>query len=60
MQMPIARTLCAAGENPSRNAELAPSENGPAGTSSKVVMRKLYQPASTIAESVHSLWRSAT
>ena len=32
---------CAAGENPSRNAALAASENGPRGTSSKVVMANL-------------------
>jgi hypothetical protein len=39
----------AAGENPSRNAAPASSENGPAGTSSKVVMPKLYQTRPTTA-----------
>jgi hypothetical protein len=54
--LPITKARCrcpastpryAAGENPSRNAALAASENGPAGTSSKVVMVQVYQTAAT-------------
>jgi hypothetical protein len=41
---------------PSRNAALAASENGPLGTSSKVAMPKLHQTTPTANESVHSLW----
>src|SRR4030095_23829 len=46
---PSAAPRWAAGENPSRNRALASSENGPAGTSSKVVMGKLYQGRPTAA-----------